>query len=329
MLVNNENNSDSDSEITNNNKISFSQENDKGFLGELIVHQSQIKKISKIQLSLNKNKVFNTQNTLTNVMKNAFRRKNEILYCISTKEMSIDIKDVNGQVYLPLITKREISEKLGKIDSEIRKKINMIHIGAVKILIKAQFKNGIDTPIKMALIDNRINSRKDCILGAAQGNLAYGKFMFTVYPKFGISLTTANLDQTLSFIHNFERHDLMNKGDKVFSITYLLGYALTNSHHSIDYKNKSNIELDDVFHEIGSVEENQFCALQNEDTQWAIDIAKNKPFLGQNERKSITGNRLKGESSSSYNPRQDTLLRTMSAKIDYLGESLNKLYSNE
>jgi hypothetical protein len=182
----------------------------------------------------------------------------------------------------------------------------------------------------MALIDNRINSRTDCILGAAKGNLAYGKFMFTVYPKFGVSLSTSNLDQTLSFIHHFERNDLMNKGDKAFSITYLVGYALTNSHHSIDYKNNSNIEIEDVFQEIGSVEENPFCEIQNEDTQWAIDIAKNKPFLGQPERKSVTRNRLEiGQTSSRYEDRQDSMLRTMSTQIDRIGDSLNKLYGNE
>ncbi|CAH1442824.1 unnamed protein product [Lactuca virosa] len=107
----------------------------------------------------------------------------------------------------------------------------------------------------MALIDNRITDRQDCILGAARGNLAYQKFMFSVYPKFALDLKSANIDKTLSFIHHFERSDLMNPGDKPFTITYLIGYALTNSHHSIDYKKDEYIELDDVFSEIGHVKD--------------------------------------------------------------------------
>ncbi|KVH98743.1 hypothetical protein Ccrd_023030, partial [Cynara cardunculus var. scolymus] len=75
----------------------------------------------------------------------------EIFYCVSTKEISIDIADVSGQVYLPLITKSEIRQKLEKIPIDIRKKITFAHIGAIKILIKAQFRNGIDSPFKMAL----------------------------------------------------------------------------------------------------------------------------------------------------------------------------------
>ncbi|KVE45623.1 hypothetical protein Ccrd_023974, partial [Cynara cardunculus var. scolymus] len=108
-------------------------------------------------------------NSFTKAVQKAFRRKNEIFYCISTKEISIDIADVSGQVYLPLITKSEIRQKLEKIPTDTRKKITFAHIGAIKILIKAQFRNGIDSPIKMALVDNRINNRKDNLLGAPLG----------------------------------------------------------------------------------------------------------------------------------------------------------------
>ncbi|GJX47704.1 reverse transcriptase domain-containing protein [Tanacetum coccineum] len=93
----------------------------------------------------------------------------------------------------------------------------------------------------MAILDNRIESRKDCILGIARGNLAYSRFMFTVYPQYGISLDSKDLDQVLAFVHEFERSDLMKPGNKVFSITYLVAYALTSSHHIIDYKKKEYI----------------------------------------------------------------------------------------
>ncbi|GKG09952.1 reverse transcriptase domain-containing protein, partial [Tanacetum coccineum] len=59
----------------------------------------------------------------------------------------------------------------------------------------------------MALLDNIIESRKDCILGIARGNLAYSRFMFTVYPQYGLSLDTKDIDQTLAFVHEFERSD--------------------------------------------------------------------------------------------------------------------------
>lgn len=106
-------------------------------------------------------------------MKNAFRRKNEIFYCISTKEISIDVKDVSGKVYLPLLTKDEINQRLSKIPSEVRKKISMVHLGAIQILIKAQFRNGINSPIKMALVDNQINDVTDSI---SKNTLPFNQF---------------------------------------------------------------------------------------------------------------------------------------------------------
>ncbi|GJY73523.1 reverse transcriptase domain-containing protein [Tanacetum coccineum] len=130
--------------------------------------------------------------------------------------------------------------------------------------------------------------------------------MFTVYPQYGLSLDTKDLDQTLAFVHEFERSDLMKPGNKVFSITYLVAYALTSSHHSIDYKKKEYIEIDDLFTEIGSVEGSKFATIKPIDETWAIDIAKNKKLIGQKPSTQVKRNKLHigetphiGEASSS------------------------------
>ncbi|KAL8110848.1 hypothetical protein AgCh_026554 [Apium graveolens] len=163
---------------------------------------------------------------------------------------------------------------------KIRSPISVVHLGAIKILLKAEFQEGIDSPIKMALIDNRINDRRDCILGAA-------------------------------------------RGDKVFSLTYVVAYALTNSHHSIDYKKNEYIKLDDVFSEIGSVEEKQFSDISPLDNSWAIDIAKNKPILGQKPRMSFRGRTLEvGESSNTSNKE---LLHSIYKRVDDLCQNVDHL----
>ncbi|AAW56085.1 cell-to-cell transport protein [Horseradish latent virus] len=294
-------------------KYVFSKEDSSGYSAELMVNNDLLKTISKTKLTLEKEKVFRMTNPLTSMVKSLCQRKNHIFYCVTTKELSIDICESSGKVYLPLLTNEEINGRLTKVDPRIRQTLSIVHIGAVKILLKAQFRNGINSPVKLALIDDRINDRKDCLLGAARGNLNYGKFMFTVYPKFGVSLRTKRLNQTLSFIHEFERNNLMNKGDKVMTITYLVAYALTNSHHSIDYKSSSNIELEDVFQEIGNVEQSEFCIIENEDCNWAIDIAQNKAELGKT-KKLISDNQLKIESGESSN-----------GELHRLNESVNKL----
>ena len=115
----------------------------------------------------------------------------------------------------------------------------------------------------------------------------------------------------------------MNTGDKVFSLTYVVAYALTNSHHSIDYKKNEYIELDDIFSEIGSIEEKQFSDISPLDNSWVIDIAKNKPMLGQRPRQSFSRNRMEiGESS---NQSSQELLKSMSRRVDSLCQKLDHL----
>ncbi|CAH1435989.1 unnamed protein product [Lactuca virosa] len=90
----------------------------------------------------------------------------------------------------------------------------------------------------------------------------------------------------------------MSPGDKPFTITYLIGYALTNSHHSIDYKKDEYIELDDVFSEIGHVKDKQFCDINPQENSWVLNIARNKKALGETLRPRISMDSLNvGESS--------------------------------
>nr|WNO44360.1 Movement protein [Dahlia mosaic virus] len=310
---------------SDNNQFIFRNEDNMGYQADIMIHHDQLDKITKKNLSLSKDEVF--QHSTWNFAKSILSRKNEIIYCISTQEMSVDISDASGTVYLPLLPKTEVNKRLSKLKPELRRKINTVHFGAIKILITAQFQNGIDTPIKMALIDNRIKSRKDCLLGAAKGNLCYGKFMFTVYPKFGVSLNTQRFDQILSFIHDFTRSDLMEKGDKIFSITYLTAYALTNSIHSVAYKHQQSIEIDDIFQELGNVQERPFCDITSTEEEWSINIDQKKPRIYDNPKQKIKGNTLTiGEGSSQF---QEQLLRQMSSNVDNLRIKLEKICGDE
>ncbi|KAI3786354.1 hypothetical protein L1987_39969 [Smallanthus sonchifolius] len=272
-------------------------------------------------------KVFNQPTSLQSLVSKAFSRKNKIFYCFNTEELSVDIKDTSGEVFLPLITKGEIAKRLLSIKPELRKSMNMVHIGAVKILLKAQFRDVINFPIKMALVDNIIINRQDALLGAVQRNLAYGKFMFTIYPKFALHRNSKDFDKTLSFIHQCERTDLMEPGNKVFSINYLISYALTNSTHSIEYKEKENITIEDIFSDISTIEESKFSKPSQVQENWAINIARNKQILDPKPRQSFSFNTLKiGESSSDLSsPTELQLIRSMSERIDKYGEILKEV----
>ncbi|CAA28356.1 unnamed protein product [Carnation etched ring virus] len=302
-----------------NEEFTF-QDNSQGFELEFSTNKKTLSKIQKANLSLKTNDAFNIS------FLKAFSRKNHIYYHVNYKEFSVDICDTHGKNYLPLVTKSEIKKNLDKIkDEKVRSTISDIHFGAIKVLIKARFREGINSPIKMALIDDRITDRQDSILGAAHGNLVYGKFMFTVYPKYTTSILDQRLDRTLAFIHHFERNDLMRKGDKVFSITYLVAYALANSHHSIDYKEKDAIEIDDVFSEIGSVKSPTFTELDPEPNSWAIDIAQGKQPIGFKPKPTVSNNFLRFDKETSPSSSHQKSLEEISDKIDTLVVKLNNI----
>ncbi|CAH1422288.1 unnamed protein product [Lactuca virosa] len=104
----------------------------------------------------------------------------------------------------------------------------------------------------------------------------------------------------------------MNPGDKPFTITYLIGYALTNSHHSIDYKKEEYIELEDVLSEIGHVKDKQFCDIDPQDSSWALNIARNKKALGERLQPRISIDSLHiGEMSKSMEPTPRDILKSI------------------
>ncbi|KAI3772322.1 hypothetical protein L6452_03504 [Arctium lappa] len=123
----------------------------------------------------------------------------------------------------------------------------------------------------------------------------------------------------------------MNSGDKVFSLTYVVAYALTNSHHRVGYKKQEYIEIEDVFSEIGSIEEKQFSNISPMNDSWAIDIAKNKPILEQPRISSRNNNLEIGESSNRrYEPSSTREisqrdLRCVSKRVDNLCQKLEYL----
>lgn len=65
-------------------------------------------------------------------------------------------------------------------------------------MLKANFREGINTPKILGVLDNRINNGRDALLGIIEGNLNYSKMLFKIFPKFTVSLKDKWFDYTLS-----------------------------------------------------------------------------------------------------------------------------------
>ena len=61
---------------------------------------------------------------------------------------------------IPLISKKDIYSKLEKIPEKIRESIGWIHIGSIQMIIRSTFREGLNTPIDLAIVDNRIKNRE-------------------------------------------------------------------------------------------------------------------------------------------------------------------------
>jgi len=104
-----------------------------------------------------------------------------------------------------LITLDQIKKKIVTIPSKDRPKIGYIHLGVVRIHIQASFQKGLDTPITLMLMHNRIRNRPEALLGILRGNLKYQKLGFTVYPGFGLPIKDLDTCRALNLRYDFSR----------------------------------------------------------------------------------------------------------------------------
>jgi hypothetical protein len=105
---------------------------------------------------------------------------------------------------IPLLFRKYLQEIRQKINREIRETLGWVHIGAIQIIIKSTFKEGLDTPIDLAIMDNRILNRQEACLGILRGNLQYRKLKFNVYPQISYHILDKDFDKTLSVKQDFK-----------------------------------------------------------------------------------------------------------------------------
>ncbi|CAN1163685.1 hypothetical protein LINPERPRIM_LOCUS32763 [Linum perenne] len=108
-------------------------------------------------------------------------------------------------------------------------------------------KLGINAPIELEIRDDRIIDQEESIIAKGSGNLNCGIIKFDINLQQGLSLTDENLDSSIVIKYELKKEDLMKENSKPFSVTYQINYALTNSHHSLTFKDKEVITIEDLF----------------------------------------------------------------------------------
>ncbi|KAL0378747.1 UNVERIFIED_CONTAM: movement protein [Sesamum radiatum] len=181
------------------------------------------------------------------------QRKHHIIYKVSSGEFAIPMELTENVMEMQLIPKEEILEELSKLREEVAVTMKWIHIGAIEVVIKATFKEGIDSEIHLSIMDRRINNLRDGCLGTMIGNLYAGKLMFDIHPRIAYNLADQDFSRVLTLHQDFKRKDLMKEGNRPYSITYRIAYALSNTHHSDLFLRKEYIEIPRIFKEFAKV----------------------------------------------------------------------------
>ncbi|KAK4411757.1 movement protein [Sesamum angolense] len=181
------------------------------------------------------------------------QRKHHIIYKVSSGEFTIPMEFTGNVMEMQLIPKEEILEELSRLREEIAVTMKWIHIGTIEVVIKATFKEGIDSEIHLSIMDRRINNLRDGCLGTMIGNLYAGKLMFDIHPRIAYNLADQDFSRVLTLHQDFKRKDLMKEGNRPYSITYRIAYALSNTHHSDLFLRKEYIEIPRIFKEFAKV----------------------------------------------------------------------------
>ncbi|KAL0355285.1 UNVERIFIED_CONTAM: movement protein, partial [Sesamum radiatum] len=75
------------------------------------------------------------------------------------------------------------------------------------------------------------------------------KLMFDIHPRIAYNLADQDFSRVLTLHQDFKRKDLMKEGNRPYSITYRIAYALSNTHHSDLFLRKEYVEIPRIFKE--------------------------------------------------------------------------------
>jgi len=181
-------------------------------------------------------------------------RKNILKFGIVTGEEAIPIETTNGKIAISTINKEQIIKRLETFSENERRKIGYIHISTIQFLIKSTFMKGINSPLEIALEDSRILDKNHAMIAKGKCNLKDGKIKFDINLQIGLSLKDIDLDRSIVFHYKMENPKFMKEGNHPFTIYYRINYALSNSHHSIEFLGKDTIHIDELFKPLVSLE---------------------------------------------------------------------------
>ncbi|WMV33040.1 hypothetical protein MTR67_026425, partial [Solanum verrucosum] len=190
---------------------------------KIIFDNNIFEQIKGKELDLSVEKIFEIP-----TIRNWFKRQKEEYYVVSQRDHIIDCKYTKEKAKIPIINKRIINKEIQ--DIKAKNSIKYVHLRGTEILIKACFREGMDTPIKIYLADDRIiQPIEKIIISAVKGNLIYQKFKFIISANYSVVINDRNIDKSLILYWRMSGIELA-PGSKIFTAICKHLYVLTTKH---------------------------------------------------------------------------------------------------
>ncbi|QIE08169.1 coat protein [Epiphyllum virus 4] len=316
----NQDNSNTDNVIKEYDK----QDKDNHRPTKIIFNNQQFKQIMEKDLNLHKTQIFNNP-----ILKTYFGKRDVKYYVVTDIEHPIDVKYVLNQkriVNLPLYNQQIFENEIQKIPEKDQNKIKNIHLSAVEIIIKAYFREGIDTPLEIMLCDDRITYPQDgSIVDTLIGNLIYQKVKFTKIINYSISTQDKNLDKSLVMYWNLEGIEMI-PNSKIFSVRLRNLYLLSDKHIVQNKKYyKHNIIIEPIFQDVIQNDKHKYLEFDKPESSFNKRQLKtySKRFSNSNDNdESNTPSQSQGTNNNIINIPQIKMLKN-SKQFHIIGQVLD------
>lgn len=156
-------------------------------------------------------------------------------YFVKTHEETISI--LNEFQTIPLLNK-------STIQNHLKHGYRFMHFGLIQIAVKPLVREGVNSPIYLALHDKRYKRYKSSLLAMDQTNICNGPIFFNCCPNFSVDLTDPMILDSLMF-------DVKLLGDEFFNcknfvVIYRVYFRLMSSNLNPKFSNPFPLTREEI-----------------------------------------------------------------------------------
>ncbi|XLS66820.1 hypothetical protein HN51_017843, partial [Arachis hypogaea] len=134
-----------------------------------------------------------------------------------------------------------------KLKEHQEKCYNFIHIGLIQVVVKPNFRLGINISIFMILRDTRFKKFRDSLIAILKSNCHDGLVFFNCYPNFSMSLKNEYTSETLTLYIKTPKV-IIDEKYYPFDVIYIIYYKITRINYNFTARRESSKDETIIIH---------------------------------------------------------------------------------